>query len=401
MRTVSFGVLGPLEVQVDGREIAPPGKIARRMLAVLLLSADQPIGDDQLGAWTWGPQRVSRGALHTAVYRLRSWLADEAGPAVALVHGAGGYQLEFAPEGVDAVRFRVLAGRAADRVDGMRRVGDLEEALALWRGRVLPDLPEWTREHPEVAALERERVAVLGSLADAAVATGQQPSEATFHQIERLANELPYDETVQARWLMLLAACGRRADALRHYESVRQRLADDLGVDPSVVLRDAHLALLADDETPAAGTRSAASAPHMLPRGVADFTGRSEEVERLVALATTGDRAERIVVIDGMAGVGKTSMAVHAAYQLSSEFPDGQIFIDLQGFAEAAQPVGPGEALDRILRSLGVSGEEMPADVADRAALWRSLLSDRRVLVVLDNAASEAQIRPLLPAAPD
>jgi DNA-binding SARP family transcriptional activator/tetratricopeptide (TPR) repeat protein len=391
----TFGVLGPLEVRIQGRKVTPPGRVVRRLFAALLLSVDQQVEDELLVAWTWGPQRAARGALHTTAYRLRSWLADEASLPEPLVHDPSGYRLNVPPDAVDAGRFRTLVRTAADRVDAAGQVGDLEAALALWRGPVLADLPDWTRDHPEIAALERERVAACCALADAAVATGQ-PSESTVRAMAQLAGDLPYDEAVQARWLLLLGARGQRAEALRHYETLRARLAEDLGVDPSAVLRDAHLALLADPEKPAPGPTSATGRPRMLPRGIADFTGRSEQVERLVALGAA-PTPDRVVVIDGMAGVGKTTMAVHVAHRLESAYPDGAIFVDLHGFTAGREPVDPAAALHSLLREVGVPDERIPDELECRAALWRSELAERRLVVVLDNAASAPQVRPMLP----
>jgi hypothetical protein len=248
------------------------------------------------------------------------------------------------------------------------------------------------------AADEAVRGATL-ALADCAVATGQAATAAS--RLAALAESRPLDEPVYARLIETLAANRRPAEALARYEQLRARLGDELGVSPSAEVQRAYLAVLDQDRVLATGGRpTPLPRPGMLPPDVGDFTGREPVAARLLAVLTGagGATAVPVAVLAGAAGVGKTALAVHLAHRLRDRFPDGQLFVDLHGTEPT--PVEPAEVLARFLRALGIGPAELPELLEERVELYRALLADRRVLVVLDDAARHDQVRPLLPGGP-
>ncbi|MFF5265460.1 BTAD domain-containing putative transcriptional regulator [Actinomadura viridis] len=403
----TFRILGPLEITSAAGPLTLRGMIARRLVGVLLLTPGEWVGDERLVQLVWGPSGASRAALHNTVSRLRNVLRGSLGSADVLDYSAARYRLDVSPHGVDAVRFRDGLVAAAAENDPHVRMERLRDALSEWRGPVLADTSEWIRADPAVVALEKARLECACGLADVAVELGRAEQALPF--VERLAGELPYDEPLQARLIGLLAECGRRAEALRTYERVRRGLAEELGVDPSPELRRLHLALLrgdarlvlpgADAGPPEPRPRGDA-VPAMLPRDVADFTGRDTQtryVRRLMGAARRREAVD-VLVLTGKIGVGKTALAVHIAHECKEDFPDGQLFIDLRG--AGAVPLTPEAVLGRFLRALGMRDDAIPEGLEERSELYRSRLSGRRILIVLDNAADEAQIRPLLPGDP-
>jgi tetratricopeptide (TPR) repeat protein len=229
------------------------------------------------------------------------------------------------------------------------------------------------------------------------------------------AAEYPRQQGFTAQLMLALYRAGRAVDALETYRRHRRRLVDDFGVDPGAELKRLELAILRADPALLVGGApdppsdeddsvldkavldKAVPVPAQLPADVADFTGRADDLRRLHSLLTDGDRpASAVVTVTGMAGVGKTALAVHFGHQVADRFGDGQLYVDLRGYAPVA-PVAPIEALAQFLRALGVPAESVPTDLAEAAARYRSLLANRRMLVILDNAGSADQVRPLLP----
>ncbi|MET7333167.1 tetratricopeptide repeat protein [Nonomuraea sp. NPDC005650] len=393
-----FRILGPFEIRVQGLAGDLPGQQVCWLLAALLLSVGKPVLEEQLIRYVWGPSGGSLPALRTTVSRLRAWFRRELDIADAIEHaGPRSYLLRLSAEHVDAERFLAVRTEPDD-------LDRLAGALTQWRGDVLADAPDWVRTHPQVRRLRRERVACACRFADLALKQGV-PDTALGH-LETLTEAAPYEEPLHARLITLLGAVGRRADGLRRFERTRRRLAEELGIDPSPELREAHARLLRESpgRVPPAVPAPVApvSTPAQLPADLPTFIGRDFELSSLLApfqqeAHDTDPGKPTIGVIDGMAGIGKTALAVHAAHQLSPLFPDGQLFIDLHGFTHDIAPVDPAEALTQLLRPLGLDEEQIPEGVEQRAALLRSRLAGRRMLIVLDNAATEAQVRPLLP----
>jgi DNA-binding SARP family transcriptional activator/Flp pilus assembly protein TadD len=400
------GVLGPLEARLGGEPVSIPAGRQSVVLAVLALSAGRSVSVDALAQRVWGealPARV-RPSLSTYVTRLRQLLGMS-----VIETTASGYRL--VTDNVDVVRFRQLVAEAAEPTEPDKARDRLDEALRLWRGEPLEGLRSEALDRDEVPNLTEERLSAIERRTGLYLATGRA-ADVTV-ELRAWTARYPLRETLWHRLITALEACGRQADALAAYQELRQRLRDELGTDPSPELREAYQRLLAGGRPGEADDRPAPDRPAAdppaghrrrsdLPGDVADFAGRGDEVQRLLAALggdDTGARAVVISAIDGMAGIGKTTLAVHVAHRLADRYPDGQLFVDLHGHTAGTPPTDSAAALDVLLRAVGVPGDRLPESVEERAGLWRAELADRRMLVVLDNAASAAQVRPLLPGA--
>ncbi|MEU4160523.1 tetratricopeptide repeat protein [Actinoplanes sp. NPDC026670] len=399
--TLRIQVLGPMRAWHDDEPIllGPPAQ--RTVLGLLVLAGGQPVGLPALIDTIWGddPPASAVNVIQTHVKRLRRILEPARAPhsrSELIPYLGDGYHLGVPADQIDILRFRQLLRRAADT----RAVEPLSEALALWQGQPFADLPQLA-EHPKVRPIVAEHRAALSRLGAALLATGQ--AGRAIAAFEEVTAADPLDEAGQAGLVRALAAAGRRAQAFATYHEVRRRLADELGVDPGADLAAAHQDLLDEDVRATAPARPQVAAgrpvPAELPADVPGFTGRAYEIDALDRLTGAADPATvMIAIVSGTAGVGKTALATRWAHRVRDRFPDGQLYVDLRGY-DPEQPVTPDAALARFLRSLGLPGEQMPADTDERAALYRSLLDRRRVLILLDNAASVDQVRPLLPAA--
>ncbi|MFJ6671085.1 BTAD domain-containing putative transcriptional regulator [Actinosynnema sp. NPDC091369] len=374
-----FAVLGPLEVWRGDEPVVVPAGRGRALLAALLLRAGQVVTVDELVERLWdgaqpNPQRT-RATLHMVVARLRQALGD---PTVVrtVTHG---YLVDVAPGALDLHEFRDLAGR-----------GRYAEALALWRGTPLSDVRSDVLHAEEVAPLLEERLTVLERRIEADLEAGRAAE--LVPELRSLTREHPLRERFWAMLVHALHRSGRTAEALAAYQEVRVLLAEELGAEPGEQLREAHrLALGAAPEPP-----GRVGAPRQLPADVRSFTGRRDEVAALDRLAAHA-RAATSVAITGMGGLGKTALAVHWAHRVAADFPDGQLMINLRGYDPDFPPLTPEQALTQLLGGLGVPAERVPAALDEQVALYRSVLADRRILVVLDNVADVAQVRPLLP----
>ncbi|WP_267486766.1 BTAD domain-containing putative transcriptional regulator [Streptomyces sp. DH12] len=329
-----------------------------------------------------------------------------------LVTDGPGYRIIVGEEQLDLLRFdRALdEARRCATVDG--EVAALETALGLYRGRVLPDSrsPVLTSA---AAALEDRYLGARERLLELRLEQGRAHDAVT--ELLTLVAEHPLRESLSALLMVALYRVGRQADALRVYHDLRNLLAEQLGIDPSSAVNYRYQQILRNepglDRSPAAAHGPAAAQPpapppRSLPHDLPDFTGREEELARLLAQASdapdgaAAHPAVRIVTVDGMAGSGKTTLAVHAAHRLADRYPDGQVFLDLRGFSPHGPPLTPHEALGTLLRALGVPGDRLPDDPSDREGLWRGMTADRRMLLLFDNAAASDQVRPLIPAGP-
>jgi DNA-binding SARP family transcriptional activator/tetratricopeptide (TPR) repeat protein len=402
------GVLGPLEARLDGSPVPVPAGRQSVVLAVLALSAGRSVSVDALALRVWGealPARV-RPSLSTYVTRLRQLLGMS-----VIETTPSGYRLMT--DNVDVVRFRQLVAEAAEPTEPDKARDLLDEALLLWRGEPLEGLRSEALDRDEVPNLTEERLAAIERRTGLYLGTGRA-ADVTV-ELRAWTARYPLRETLWHRLISALEACGRQADALAAYQELRRRLRDELGTDPSAELRAAYQRLLAGGQPGGVGDQPASdrraeppAGPRRrsdLPGDVADFAGRGDEVQRLLAAldgtatAEAGPQAVVISAIDGMAGIGKTTLAVHVAHRLAGRYPDGQLFVDLHGHTAGTPPTDPAAALDVLLRAVGVPGDRIPDAVEERSGLWRAELADRRMLVVLDNAASAAQVRPLLPGA--
>ncbi|MEZ0074663.1 BTAD domain-containing putative transcriptional regulator [Planotetraspora sp. GP83] len=417
-----FRVLGTLEVRSDSHRLVRLGAAKQRaLLAVLLLNVNRPVSADRLvdALWPQRPPRTAAVALRTYVSTLRQvlGLADRTGPPL-LSTVPSGYQLRVSTADLDLLTFEELAAQGQQALtDGQPLLAAerLRRALALWRGRPFEDVALDPRLGVELIRLEERRLAAQETWIESQLALGHHGD--VLAELGALVAEQPLRERLQAHWMLALYRSGRQAEALRAYRDLRRHLVQELGIEPSPPLQRLHRQILNGhaDLAPPAGVGGVHPGPpvvpRQLPRDIGSFTGRVAELAYLRALADQADGAERpdrtdrsgapmISAIDGMAGIGKTTLAVHAAHRLADRFADGQLFVDLHGFTQGVSPVDPVDALDQMLRALGVPGEQIPHELDARAALYRTRLAGRRVLILLDNAAEEAQVKPLLPGAP-
>ncbi|MFJ5614013.1 BTAD domain-containing putative transcriptional regulator [Streptomyces sp. NPDC093221] len=399
--------LGPLRAYAAGRELALGPPKQRAVFAVLALSGNAVVSRDRLidGVWGESPPTTAVGSLHTYVSGLRRALDGLGEP---LTSSAAGYSLLLDPDGLDVTVAERLAARARSLAAGREpaaAVTVFEEALALWRsGTALGGLPgPFGAEHRAWAADLRLRLVVehaelLLELAQPAAAADRLALHVADH---------PYDERLRALLITALSRSGRTADALARYHDLRKLLAEDLGIDPSAELRALYASLLADsagaDTAPATPAPAAAPVrPAQLPREVADFIGREDAVRRVLDAARDaapdgGGAAAppRIVMVVGVGGVGKTALAVRCAHLLADAYPDGQLYVNLRGFDPKRPARSPADALHHLLASSHAG--TVPTDQEERVALWRSIVRDKRMLIVLDNAESADQVEDLLP----
>ncbi|AHH95882.1 SARP family transcription regulator [Kutzneria albida DSM 43870] len=401
---MEFRVLGPVEARVNGALVPLGGPKPRTLVALLACSLGRAVPVERVIEALWGldaPERA-RASLHTYVSALRRSLSAAAGEEV-LLRTPGGYRLAAASTQVDLGVFgsRAAEGRRAIQEGRFEQAAHLlDEALAQCRGTVLSGTEgDWAEAERD--RLTEERLGVLEDRFEVAITLGRGPALAG--ELSALVKEYPLRERLRGHLMTALCLAGRQADALTSFQEGRQVLARELGVDPGPALRAIHEKVLrgqiaaAPPSAPAPPAPPKLVAPQQLPPDIADFTGRTEEVglvrERLDAAG--GGAALRVCAISGKPGSGKSTLAVHVAHGLRERFAAGQLYANLRGVHQA--PTDPSEVLVRFLRSLGVADTAMPADLDSRVELYRTLLADRRVLVVLDDATDERQVRPLLP----
>lgn len=399
-----FQVLGPFELRVRDRALDLGGFRIRTLLALLTANAGRVTSVGALvdALWATEAPRDAHRTVRSYVSRLRHSL----GPADELIttHPAG-YLLEPPPDAVDAARFERLlaAGRRATAAGPSAAAERLTAALAVWRGDAYAEFAEVPRLRAEATRLHGLRLAAIEDRVDAELATGAGP--ALVEELTGLTERHPGHERLWGQLMTALYRAGRQADALDTFARARTVLVERFGLDPTPRLVEVHRQVLANDsrlDVPAAPVvvhaEPARSVRSDLPGDIADFAGRGAELDRLLGGGLEAAPLAMVIeALDGMAGVGKTTLAVHAAHRLAERYPDAQLFIDLHGHTPGQPPIAPLTALDTLLRALGVPGERIPADLDARAALWRAELAARSVLVLLDNAADAAQVRPLLP----
>jgi DNA-binding SARP family transcriptional activator/Tfp pilus assembly protein PilF len=435
-----LAVLGPLVVRPTGTEVTIAAGKQRVVLAALAVRANQVVSFDELAETVWdgSPPPTARVTLRNYVKCLRRLLA----PADArIVTRDPGYQLRLDAGELDLLQFGELArdGAAAVRAaDWPRAASLLAAALALWRDEPLSDIPSDALRREIAPRLERIRLQALEGRVDADLNLGRHAE--LILEVQGHTAEQPLHERFHAQLMLALYRSGRGAEALAAYDRARGLLARHLGAEPGPELRDLHLRMLREDADlavaragpaagavppgatgPAPGAAPVAAGPwsadlgaarpvvpRQMPATARHFAGRAHELALLTGLlgaaggadGRTDDAAAgvvTIVAIDGTAGVGKTTLATRFAHQVAGRFPDGQLYVNLRGFDPAGPPITPADAIRGFLGALGVPPARIPGDLTDQAALYRSLIADRRMLLVLDNARDSAQIRSLLP----
>jgi DNA-binding SARP family transcriptional activator/DNA-binding XRE family transcriptional regulator len=405
-RGLWIGVLGALAVARDGMKAGALPAGQRAVLGLLALAHGAPVHPDSIvdALWQDGPPATAAGIVQTYVSRLRRVLdLGDRDDRDRLLRDGSGYRLQVVEDELDLLTFRRLvadAGTARQAGDAEQACTAYERALSMWRGEPLADI-DVLQGHPAIIALVNERAAAVLDHADIAAASGWH--ERALPQLWALASRSPLDEAAQSRLVIALAGAGRQAEALEAYEKVRRRLDEELGMLPGPALRDAHIKVLRQQVRLPAGP-SASHDPWLplfqLPAAPADFTGRAPESARLVAAITPrpGQSGVPLAVVSGPPGAGKTALALHVAHTVHAEFPEGQLWVHLAG--ASTRPRDTSDVLGEFLRALGVHGSAIPQTLSERAALYRSRLAGRRILVVADDAATAGQVRPLMPGTP-
>ncbi|MEU9453318.1 tetratricopeptide repeat protein [Streptomyces sp. NPDC048277] len=410
-------LLGPLELRVAGAGLDLGQPRRRAVLAALAADTGRPVAVETLvdRLWDGEPPDGARSVVYSHISRLRRLLDDAAAEergggaaqaSIRLGKVSGGYVLEADDGTVDLARFRSLVARGREPLcSDAERTALLEEALRLWRGAPLPGLPgAWAERMRTAWSQERIEAALVWARA----CLRQGGPEKVPELLRSLLADHPLSEQLAALLMRSHAALGSTADALHVYTGIRQHLADELDVPPGPELRAAYEELssgAALRQRPAPRLPAAAPVPAQLPMDIRPFTGRGEQLADLTrallpAHGTEGATAAVVSAVSGTAGVGKTALAVHWAHRSRDAFPDGQLYVDLRGY-DPQKPVSAGQALTGFLTALGVPRQEIPLRLEDRAARYRTALDGRRLLVVLDNAASAVQVRQLLPGSPD
>jgi DNA-binding SARP family transcriptional activator len=419
------GLLGPVEVHLGGRLVPIPQLGLRALLAVLALSANRVVSSADLirALWDEDPSGRREHNLQSRAWQLRQLMARLSPPAhldERLVTRRPGYLLLLADDELDVAVFGELSqqGRGLADAGQPRQAGEaLRRALDLWRGPPLSDVAVLSSHLDDAAAaLEEQVLAVLEDRVQADLDAGQHLMAAA--EAMTLASAYPLRERLRGQLMLAQYRSGRQADALENYQRARRLLAGELGIDPGPELRDLHERILRAD--PGLDFRDASSGsawiragrapvaggvdvPRQLPAGVRHFAGREAELMRLDSLADEAAGSAgtvRIIAITGTGGIGKTALALHWGHSRAQRFPDGQLYVNLRGYDPSGEPVSPAHAIRSFLDAVGVPAARIPEAPDAQAALYRSLLAGRRVLIVLDNARDAAQIRPLLPASP-
>ncbi|MER5220766.1 AfsR/SARP family transcriptional regulator [Streptomyces flaveus] len=422
---VEFRLLGSVTLLADGRPVDLGPAKQRTVLAALLVDAGRPVAAETLidRVWDDTPPSKAREVLYAHIARIRRALATVGGEgrgrgqgeAPEVLRDSGGYVLRTDPNSVDLHRFRALT-RQARTASGPeeKQATRLREALDLWHGTALAGLPgSWASRVRD--GLEQQRLGAAAQWARAETALGQYA--VVIDRLWDLVAHNPCTEALVGELMRALYLDGRAAESLELYARTGAHLTEELGTGPGPELRGIHEGVLCGTlgrpavtvtpvpASPVAAPTTSRRVPAQLPADVPAFTGRATELASLTRYLTergTSDGPAPTVVVSavsGTAGVGKTALAVRWAHQVRDAFPDGQLYVNLRGY-DTERPVEPVNALAGFLSALGVAGGEMPLELDDRAARYRTELSGRRLLVVLDNASSEAQVRPLLPGTP-
>ncbi|NBE98585.1 MULTISPECIES: AfsR/SARP family transcriptional regulator [unclassified Nonomuraea] len=413
MADLWFGVLGPLDVRARGRRIPLHGPRQERALAALLLNAGHAVTVDRLVDIVWEkPPASARRQIQDLVSRLRLALADAGADSAVITTVRGGYVLRPGAGELDATEFERLVA-AAREAEPEHAATVLRKALALWRGEPLSgvDCPALAGD---VRTLQEKRLAAWEEWAKLELAARRHHE--VIAELTALVERHPLRESLVASLMRASAAAGRAADALEVYHRARERLREELGLDPGTELRNLYERVLRAAEPapppvpgpvpgpePSPEPSSPPVAAFQLPMDAFGFVGRGGELSRLDALlehAALQPTAVAMAVVSGSGGVGKTTLVTHWAHRVRERFPDGHLHVNLRGFDPGGPMVAPEEAVRGFLSALGVPPQSVPSGLDAQTALYRSVLAGRRMLIVLDNARDAGQVRPLLPGSP-
>jgi DNA-binding SARP family transcriptional activator len=399
-------MLGPVRAWRGPVELNLGPNQQRSMLALLLLKANHLVSVDDLIELLWEeqPPASAVNVIHKYIGAIRRLLEPDLEARAAgrwLTRHGPAYRLAVDEDMSDLISFRRLvrdAGSALAANQPADALDLLTEALGLRRGACGEGLDLYGRNGECFSTVDQEYVSAVTQAADAALASAQP--KRVLPLLRQWASSESLNESLQARLMLMLAASGQQALALAHYQKVRERLDAELGVDPGLELRAAHITVLRQELplTAAGNAPSPLVPPAQLPADLPSFAGRESELSQAAQmLGGDGGPTVAICVIDGMAGIGKTTFAIHWAHRVARHFQDGQLYLDLRGFDASGTATAPEDALYTLLCSLGVPAGQIPDGLDARAGMYRSVLAGKRVLVVLDNARDVGQVRPLLP----
>ena len=400
---VEFCMLGPLTVRSGDRLLTVPRGKQRVLLAALLLDANRIVPLSALSDAMWGsePPPSAEMTIRNYVKRLRQAL-HTAGPSRIVTHPRG-YSIQVEPAELDVTRFGDLLTRAlaAERAGAWHDAyTHAAAALVLWRGVPFTDIASGILEQRELPRLTELRLQAVETRIEAELRLGLRAE--LIPELRQLTHDHPSRERMHGQLMLALYRSGRQAEALAAYQKAREMLIAELGTEPGTSLRELHRRMLTGDPELDPPAAVAPVVPRDLPAVAPHFTGRDGELRAMTRLlASMGERpghAGLLYVITGPAGAGKTALALHWAHRVADRFPGGQLYLNLRDYA-ADRPLSAADALAGLLSTLGVAGQDIPAGLAERVAKYRGLLAPRKMLVLLDNAVSADQVRPLLPAA--
>ncbi|MCP3801778.1 NB-ARC domain-containing protein [Allokutzneria sp. A3M-2-11 16] len=388
-RGIEFRILGPFDITRDGEPVRVAATKHRVLLARLLVDANRVVPVDRLIECLWDndPPATARAVVHTYVSRLRQAL----GSAELIETLPNGYRATVRNGQLDLLRFRELVRLSRQARDPAAESALLHEAGTLWRGPALATVPSDALQR-EAAQLDNEELAAADRRVELDLALGRH--RGLVPELRAMVARRPFSERLLGQLMLALHRGGRQAEALTSYQEFRA----ELGAEPGTELRELHQAILRGQDEPPALSTSDWTPVSQLPPHVGHFVGRSDELSTISALLRhRGSLSAPLVVLSGPPGVGKTALAVHAAHGLKDDFPDGQLYVNLRGYSPEPA-LTAAQVLPRFLRALGVPPEQVPLTEAEQASLYRTLLSGRRVLVVLDNASAVDQVRVLAPS---
>ena len=396
---MEFRLFGEIQLNAGGQQLDLGIPRQQAVLCALLVDTGRPVPIETLIDRVWDDEPPTRDTLYPYLSKIRRLLKQAStitGIDVNINRRPAGYVLTVDPDLVDLHRFASLVERGANgRVADADRVAALSEALELWRGAPLGGISgEWVDQVRE--SWHRRRLDAVVHLGSVLLSLGRAGE--VVRLLPNYIDEYPLAESLEALLMRAYHAEGRDAEALDRFARIQRRLAEALGTDPGPELRELHAAILRN-ELPSTSTANPLAIPAQLPPDVYGFAGRDDEI-RLLDERIDQDSPARIVAVSGTAGVGKTTLAVHWAHRVRGRFPDGQLYVNLRGFEPTGIPVTPAEAVRGFLDAFDVPTKRFPATFEAQVGLYRSILADRRVLVVLDNARDTEQVRPLLAGSP-
>jgi DNA-binding SARP family transcriptional activator/predicted negative regulator of RcsB-dependent stress response len=401
MTVVEFRVLGPIAVLRAGEPLHVPVGSQQVVLAAMLLRANQVVTVGELVEWLWEDEPPSDAWESAKAYVRRLRRTLEAPDLIEAL--ADGFRLTVPDTAVDLLRFRRRV-REAESLRGTEQLAGFDEALALWGDEPLASLAPSTAKSRAMHALVEEYSQAVEKRAEGYLKLGRHAE--LVADLHAMIARYPHRERVWSQLMVALYRSGKRVEALAAYRRARSYLAQEFGITPGAELERTHHGVLTDTLDAAVGDDAATHTivrltPAQLPADIGDFVGRASELGMARAALTAPPGASApVLVISGMPGVGKSAFAVKLAHEVRTRFPDGQLFVDLHGYSEHT-PLSPARVLSRVLPALGLPSTQVPTDIEDLTNTYRSLVADRRILLVLDNAANAQQVHDLIPAAPE